>query len=133
MAALLRSRLKAFPGPRLRGMSLFWRVFTANAALLAAAAVVLGGSPVTVSWPIAVTEAVVLGLGLTGMLAANTVLLRLAFAPLTALLLVDTQAQLQWRENKHTPTIASPLHRRHRGRRVFRPAASTHPTTRAPG
>ena len=67
------------------GMSLFWRVFTANAALLVGAALVLGVSPVTVSWPIAVTEAVVLGLGLAGMLAANAVLLRLAFAPLTAL------------------------------------------------
>lgn len=66
-------------------MSLFWRVFTANAALLVAAAVVLGVSPVTISWPIAVTEAVVLGLGLAGMLAVNAVLLRLAFAPLTAL------------------------------------------------
>ena len=82
--ALLRSRLIAHARPPGR-MSLFWRVFTANAALLVAAALVLGVSPVTVSWPIAVTEAVVLGLGLAGMLAANAVLLRLAFAPLTAL------------------------------------------------
>jgi two-component system, NarL family, sensor histidine kinase UhpB len=66
-------------------MSLFWRVFSANAALLVAAAVALGLSPVTVSWPIAVTEAVVLGLGLAAMLAVNAVLLRLAFDPLTAL------------------------------------------------
>ena len=76
------------------GMSLFWRVFTANAALLVAAALVLGVSPVTVSWPIAVTEAVVLGLGLAGMLAANAVLLRLAFAPLTALAARMTQVDL---------------------------------------
>jgi two-component system sensor histidine kinase UhpB len=75
-------------------MSLFWRVFTANAALLVIAAVVLGVSPVTVSWPIAVTEAVVLGLGLAGMLAANAVLLRLAFAPLTALAVGMTQVDL---------------------------------------
>jgi two-component system, NarL family, sensor histidine kinase UhpB len=75
-------------------MSLFWRVFTANAALLVAAALVLGVSPVTVSWPIAVTEAVVLGLGLAGMLAANAVLLRLAFAPLTALATRMTQVDL---------------------------------------
>jgi two-component system sensor histidine kinase UhpB len=46
---------------------------------------VLGVTPVTVSWPIAVTEVVVLGLGLAGMLAVNAVLLRLAFAPLAAL------------------------------------------------
>jgi two-component system sensor histidine kinase UhpB len=75
-------------------MSLFWRVFTANAALLVAAAVVLGVTPVTVSWPIAVTEAVVLGLGLAGMLAVNAVLLRLAFAPLTALATRMTQVDL---------------------------------------
>ncbi len=66
-------------------MSLFWRLFTANAALLIAAAAVLGLSPATVSWPIAVTEAVVLGGGLAGMLAVNAVLLRVALAPLTAL------------------------------------------------
>jgi two-component system sensor histidine kinase UhpB len=66
-------------------MSLFARVFTANAALLVAAATVLGLSPATVSWPIAVTEAVVLGCGLAAMLAVNVVLLRLALAPLTAL------------------------------------------------
>jgi two-component system, NarL family, sensor histidine kinase UhpB len=76
------------------GMSLFWRVFTANAALLVAAALVLGVSPVTVSWPIAVTEAVVLGLGLAAMLAVNAVLLRLAFAPLTALAARMTQVDL---------------------------------------
>jgi two-component system sensor histidine kinase UhpB len=75
-------------------MSLFWRVFTANAALLVAAALVLGVTPVTVSWPIAVTEAVVLGLGLAGMLAVNAVLLRLAFAPLTALATRMSQVDL---------------------------------------
>jgi two-component system, NarL family, sensor histidine kinase UhpB len=91
--ALLRSRLIAHARPPGR-MSLFWRVFTANAALLVAAALVLGVSPVTVSWPIAVTEAVVLGLGLAGMLAANAVLLRLAFAPLTALATRMTQVDL---------------------------------------
>jgi two-component system sensor histidine kinase UhpB len=75
-------------------MSLFWRVFTANAALLIAAALVLGVTPVTVSWPIAVTEAVVLGLGLAGMLAVNAMLLRLAFAPLTALATLMSQVDL---------------------------------------
>ena len=75
-------------------MSLFWRVFTANAALLVAAALVLGVSPVTVSWPIAVTEAMVLGFGLVGMLAVNAVLLRLAFAPLTALAARMTQVDV---------------------------------------
>jgi two-component system sensor histidine kinase UhpB len=66
-------------------MSLFWRVFATNAALLVVAAVVLGVSPVTVSWPIALTEAVVLALGLAAMLVANLVLLRPAFEPLERL------------------------------------------------
>jgi two-component system, NarL family, sensor histidine kinase UhpB len=84
MAALLRHGLRTRARPK-AGLSLFWRVFIANAALLVAAAVTLGISPATVSWPIALTEAVVLGLGLVCMLAVNAVLLRLAFAPLTAL------------------------------------------------
>ena len=66
-------------------MSLFWRVFTTNAVLLTAAAVVLGVSPITVSWPIALTEAVVLTIGLVAMLLANAVLLRPAFEPLERL------------------------------------------------
>jgi two-component system sensor histidine kinase UhpB len=75
-------------------MSLFWRVFATNALLLVAAAVVLGLSPVTVSWPIAITEAVVLGLGLTAMLAANAVLLRLALAPLRVVAARMTEVDL---------------------------------------
>jgi two-component system sensor histidine kinase UhpB len=63
-------------------MSLFWRVFVTNAALLVVAAIVLGVSPITVSWPIALTEAVVLTLGLVAMLVANALLLRPAFQPL---------------------------------------------------
>jgi two-component system, NarL family, sensor histidine kinase UhpB len=66
-------------------MSLFWRVFVTNAALLVVAAVVLGVSPITVSWPIALTEAVVLTLGLVAMLVANALLLRPAFEPLERL------------------------------------------------
>jgi two-component system, NarL family, sensor histidine kinase UhpB len=66
-------------------MSLFWRVFVTNGALLVVAAVVLGVSPITVSWPIALTEAVVLTLGLIAMLVANIVLLRPAFQPLERL------------------------------------------------
>ncbi|HZD00024.1 MAG TPA: histidine kinase [Actinomycetes bacterium] len=66
-------------------MSLFWRVFATNAALLVAAAIVLGLSPITVSWPIALTEAVVLTLGLVAMLVANIVLLRPVFVPLERL------------------------------------------------
>jgi two-component system, NarL family, sensor histidine kinase UhpB len=63
-------------------MSLFGRVFATNAALLVVAALVLGLSPVTVSWPIALTEAIVLVVGLIAMLGANLFLLRPVFAPL---------------------------------------------------
>ena len=66
-------------------MSLFVRVFATNAALLGGAALVLGASPITVSWPIALAEAVVLVVGLVAMLVANLVLLRPAFAPLQRL------------------------------------------------
>ena len=66
-------------------MPLFWRVFTANAAALALATLVLVISPATVSFPVAATEAVVLVIGLCAMLALNWVLLRRAFAPLLRL------------------------------------------------
>ena len=66
-------------------MSLFARVFAVNAALLIVAALVLGLSPATVSWPIALTEAIVLAAGLVAMLGANLFLLRPAFAPLRRL------------------------------------------------
>lgn len=72
-------------GNRGMAMSLFARVFAVNAVLLVAAALVLGLSPVTVSWPIAVTEAIVLAAGLVAMLGANLFLLRPAFAPLRRL------------------------------------------------
>ncbi len=94
MATLLRLGLIRHPSPHRqpgglagRRLSLFWRVFATNAALLIAAALILGVSPITVSWPIAVTEAIVLALGLLAMLVANALLLRLAFAPLRALAL----------------------------------------------
>jgi two-component system sensor histidine kinase UhpB len=66
-------------------MSLFWRVFFANAALLTIGTLMLAVLPVTISTEIALTEVVVLGLGLAVMLAANLVLLRPLFEPLESL------------------------------------------------
>jgi two-component system, NarL family, sensor histidine kinase UhpB len=66
-------------------MPLFWRVFLTNAALLVAAAVALVTTPVTVSFPVALTELVVLVVGLGAVLALNLVLLRRMFQPLRAL------------------------------------------------
>ena len=63
-------------------MTLLWRVFATNAVVLVVATLVLVLSPVTVSFPIALTEAVVVAAGLAFMLGFDLVLLRRAFAPL---------------------------------------------------
>jgi hypothetical protein len=61
---------------------LLWRAFAINAAVLTVAAVVLAVSPATVSFPIAVAEALVLAGGLAATLACNLALLpRAAAAP----------------------------------------------------
>lgn len=63
-------------------LPLFWRVFAVNASLLTAIAVLLIVTPVTISFPIALTEAIVVVVGLLVTLTVNAVLLRRAFAPL---------------------------------------------------
>jgi len=63
-------------------LPLFWRVFAVNASLLTAIAVLLIVSPVTISFPIALTEAIVVVIGLLVTIAVNAVLLWRAFAPL---------------------------------------------------
>ncbi|MFD7405321.1 sensor histidine kinase [Streptomyces sp. NPDC059866] len=65
-------------------MSLFWRIFSLNAAgLIVAAALLLG--PVTVSTPVLPGEALVVVGGLAALLAVNAVVLRVGLAPLAAL------------------------------------------------
>ena len=66
-------------------MSLFWRVFLLNAALLVVAGVLLALSPVTISAPVKVLEEVALGVGILVLLVANYVMLRPAFKPLERL------------------------------------------------
>ena len=66
-------------------MSLLWRVFLTNALVLAVATAALALSPATVSFPLALTEAVVLVLGLCVMLVVDLVLLRRSFEPLARL------------------------------------------------
>jgi two-component system, NarL family, sensor histidine kinase UhpB len=63
-------------------MTLLWRVFGTNAAILVLATLVLVLSPVTVSFPIALAELIALSGGLAAMLFLNLVLLRRAFRPL---------------------------------------------------
>lgn len=67
------------------GLSLFWRVFLLNAALLIAAAVVLAVSPATISFPVRPHQLVVLGIGLVVVLVGNALLLRISLAPLREL------------------------------------------------
>jgi two-component system, NarL family, sensor histidine kinase UhpB len=67
------------------GVTLLWRVFAGNAVVLLLATLVLILSPATVSFPIAVTELIVLVAGLTTMLALDLALLRRAFGPLRRL------------------------------------------------
>lgn len=73
------------PRPRLGRMSLLTRAFLANATVLVAAAVALILSPVTVSDPVALQEALVVVVGLALLLIVNLVLFRRSFAPLARL------------------------------------------------
>jgi two-component system sensor histidine kinase UhpB len=66
-------------------MPLFWRVFATNAAVLVLAAVVLVVSPATISFPVALAEAIVLVVGLAVMLVLNFALLRRTLSPLEEL------------------------------------------------
>lgn len=75
-------------------MSLFWRIFLLNAAVLVVAAAALLLGPVTVSTPVLFTEAVILSGGLVVMLVANAVLLRLGLAPLERLTRAMTTTDL---------------------------------------
>jgi two-component system sensor histidine kinase UhpB len=62
-------------------VSLFWRMFSLNAAgLVVAAALLLG--PVTVSTPVLPAEAVVVVVGLAVLLVVHAVVLRIGLAPL---------------------------------------------------
>jgi two-component system sensor histidine kinase UhpB len=67
-------------------MPLVWRVFLVNAAVFALGATALALSPATVSFPILLAEALVLGFGLVAILLVNLFLLRRSFAPLARLM-----------------------------------------------
>jgi two-component system sensor histidine kinase UhpB len=61
------------------------QIFLVNAAILVAATMALALSPATVSFPIALTEGIVLAVGLLAILTVNLLLLRRLFAPLERL------------------------------------------------
>lgn len=75
-------------------MSLFWRIFLLNAAVLLVATALLLLGPVTVSTPVLLTEALIMGGGLAAMLIANAVLLRVGLAPLERLTRAMTTTDL---------------------------------------
>ncbi|TDD34925.1 sensor histidine kinase [Saccharopolyspora elongata] len=66
-------------------MSLFWRLFLLNAAVLVAGTGLLLLGPATVSTPVLATEALILLVGLGVMLVANAILLWIGLAPLQRL------------------------------------------------
>ena len=68
-----------------RPLPLYWRVFAVNAGLLTAIAIVLIVTPVTISFPIALFEAIGVLAGLVVTIVVNALLLRRAFAPLARL------------------------------------------------
>ena len=74
---------------------LFWRVFAVNACFLALVAVLLIVTPVTISAPIAITEAALVVLCLAIALLANAVLLRRVFTPLERDVLEYAEAMSQ--------------------------------------
>ena len=63
-------------------LPLYWRVLAVNASLLTVIAVLLIVTPVTISFPIGLTEAIVVVIGLLVTIVVNAVLLRRAVAPL---------------------------------------------------
>jgi two-component system sensor histidine kinase UhpB len=75
-------------------VSLFWRIFLLNAAVLVTATVALALGPATVSTPVVLTEAVILAVGLAAMLVANAALLRIGLAPLHRLTRAMTTVDL---------------------------------------
>src|SRR5581483_11587131 len=66
-------------------LSIYWRVFAVNVGLLGAAAVLLLVTPVTISAPIKLEQALIILAGLIVTLAADAWLLRRAIAPLERL------------------------------------------------
>jgi two-component system sensor histidine kinase UhpB len=76
--------IRAEPMKIQRG-SLFKRVFLLNATILTVATLAVAITPATVSFPVELTEAIVLAAGLIAILVLNAFALRAAFAPLERL------------------------------------------------
>src|SRR5436190_2609462 len=75
-----RTRFDRF-GPKALGVSLYWRVFAVNAAILAAAVVLLIVTPVTIDARPTPSQLLVLARGLLLLLVANAWLVRFRLRP----------------------------------------------------
>jgi two-component system sensor histidine kinase UhpB len=76
-------------------MPLYWRVCLINGLVFVAGTVALAFAPVTVSTRVLVSEAIVLVLGLVGIVALNSALLRTSLAPLDRLIRLMETVDLQ--------------------------------------
>lgn len=70
----------------MKELPLIWRIFAVNASVFALGVIALAASPATVSFPIVLTEALILGLGLVAILFVNLALVRQSLAPLDRLM-----------------------------------------------
>src|SRR5919201_3235865 len=81
--ARLRRYLRPVPG--YRRLSLYQRVVLTNAAVVAAATLIIALTPARIPFPLAVREAIVLVLGILVIVIANAFLIRVSFRPLARL------------------------------------------------
>src|SRR6476661_4092432 len=102
----------------LRNTPLFWRVFAVNGGLLAVLAVLLIATPVTISAPIKLEQALIISAGLAITLAANALLLRRMVAPLEQLAhrmgtvdLLRRGQRLEVRRNDEIGTVVGAFNR----------------------
>ena len=82
------------PEPGYRRLSLYTRVVLINSAVLGTAFALLALTPATVSFPLAVREAFLLGLGVTVIVVANSFLIKVSFRPLVRLVQLMRQVDL---------------------------------------
>jgi two-component system sensor histidine kinase UhpB len=87
-------------------MPLYWRVFLINSAVFIAGTAALALSPATVSPRVLASEAVVLAIGLSVIMAVNSLLLRTSLAPLDRLSRLMEKVDLQ-RPGQRLPQTGS--------------------------
>ena len=92
---------------RYRRTSLYARVVAINAAIVAGATVVLALTPVTVGYPIALEEAIVLVVGVLMVAVANALVLRISFGALASVVARMKTVDLL-RPRERLPVVGGP-------------------------